>query len=266
MNQKLLRKSLIITLLLGLFYIGLSTTYAQDDNAEISSNHQAVTPTPTPSAVPDELDPNGLDRASDDIKDHHKALETMMGELTKGEVPRAKSKDAEKTILDQEDAIKELAMKINTNISPEKMKKMKIHQALEVALAPMQKLSEQQLMIQLKENVAGTHAQKIFEAVPKLTLLCVRLIKDPKAIPDMSRILENRDRLIKFSAVMITSIIVGFILKSMLSKKDRPFHVDLFYFFIRVLLMLGLRLFIVYFFFADELDRSFTIFFNTFFS
>lgn len=268
MNLKLLLNKYFFILCLGLFFIGLNICFADDNAPEDTSRDQTITttPSPTPSAVHDESDPNGLDFADDKIQNHHKALETMMGELTKGEIPKPKKKEASDTIFDQEDAIKDMAMKINSNISPEKMKKMKIHQAIELALAPMQKLSEKQIVLQLNENVAGTHAQKIFEAIPKLTLFCVRLIKDPKAISDASRILENRDKLIKFTAVMILTIIVGFVLKRFFENKDRPFHMDIVYFFIRLLLMMGLRLFIIYLFFANELDRSFTIFFNTFFS
>jgi hypothetical protein len=262
MIKKLKVKILFLNflLLISFFQIAFSDELTNSSKVNEPTPSEA-TPTvrdlPKPKIVTPE---NVIEKTQEEIEleEKQKRINGLIEDISgpsnsNGKKSGKKLETSDQTIFDQEESIKKMAQSLNKDIDPKTLKKMKIHEVVESTLKPLQILSEKELMNQLLDNTKGTEAYQYFVKFPKLTLLAVKLIKDPKAIPEASKILENRDKLVKFSAVMIFSLLIGIFVKKILSKKDAKILEALQYFFIRTLVMLFIRIAIVYLFFGKEL-------------
>jgi hypothetical protein len=168
-------------------------------------------------------------------------------------------------IFENADAIKQIAGQMNNNLKPDEIKKMKIHQAVEMILKPMQELTEQQLIGQLLENSRDSKLHDIFVDFPMITKFVVKLMRDKKAIPQASIILEDQKKLIKFSAIMICTIIFGFFLAKVLVTSTTILTRIFFFFILRTMIMFSIRIGLIVMFFGDELTPFFNLFMVHFF-
>lgn len=150
-------------------------------------------------------------------------------------------------------------------IDPKDLKKIKYSEAMKIALAPLQKMSEAELLHLLHENTKGSNSQVYVERFPKMAIFAVRLIKDPVALPELARILEDQEKLIRFGAIMITTILVGMLLKRLMSRKGRSILKSIGYWFVRFLVMTSLRLGILTFFYGKEITPTLVLAAKTFF-
>lgn len=145
------------------------------------------------------------------------------------------------------------------------LKGIKYSEAIKTTLKPLQKLSEDELLTMLKENTKGTAAGEYVERFPQLMVFTVRLIKDREAIPSFVSVMDDQDRLIRFSGLMIATILVGFFLKRFMKREGRSVAAALGVWFLRSLIMFSLRLGIIIFFFGEELTPAFNVALRTFF-
>lgn len=144
--------------------------------------------------------------------------------------------------------------------------KIKYSEAIRVTLAPLQKLSESELLAMLKENTKGSSAAVYVEQFPHLMVFAVKLIKDTDAIPSMVKIVDDQDKLIRFGGLMIATILFGFFLKRLTAKEGRDVIPALGIWFMRFLIMLSLRIGLIILFYGNELTPAFNVAKSTLFS
>ena len=136
--------------------------------------------------------------------------------------------------------------------------------SVRLALEPLQKLSEKELLKRLDESTKESAARPYMEQFPNITIFAVRLIKDKESIPSMVKILEDRDRLIWFAGIMLSTILLGIILKRIMHREGRSFLKAALYFFIRMYIMFAIRVAIVYYFYSVEFAPAAKVFKATF--
>lgn len=139
-----------------------------------------------------------------------------------------------------------------------------ISNSVRLALEPLQKLSEKDLLKRLDEATKQSIARPYMEQFPNITIFAVRLIKDKESIPSMVKILEDRDRLIWFAGTMLFTIVFGFILKKVMHREGRSFLKAALYFFIRMYIVFAVRVAVVYYFYSVEFTPAAKVFKATF--
>lgn len=188
-----------------------------------------------------------------------KEMETT-GEVSDEELGKGKMIDPDnEKALEQAHEMLGSSLGMMKNEKKKDLKKIKYSEAIRTTLAPLQKLSEKELSDMLKENTKGTAAGTYVERFPKMMTIAVRLIKDPEAIPGVVRTVDDQDKLIRFAGLMIATILVGFFLKRLMAKEGRGVLASLGYWFLRSLIMFGLRVGIIVFFYSEELTPAFKV-------
>jgi hypothetical protein len=210
---------------------------------------------------------NEDDVVDEAMRDTKQQKESLLN-AEKNILGKEKSKNIENDLdeLPPEEAyIKKSVMQIYPSTDPKIVKKMKISEAVNLALTPLQKVSEADLLKQLLENTKGTRAHDFFVRFPKLILYVVRLLRDKQALSDATKILEDRKKLIRYSAIMISTFILGILLSRFFRSNKESILYSITLFFIRLGIMFSLRAYILIYFYGSELSRSFDIFKETFF-
>lgn len=136
--------------------------------------------------------------------------------------------------------------------------------SVRLALEPLQKLSEPELLKRLDESTKHSVVRPYMDQFPNITIFAVRLIKDKESIPSMVKILEDRDRLIWFGGIMLFTVIFGFILKRIMHREGRSFLKAALFFLIRIYIMFAIRVAVVYYFFSVEFTPAAKVFKATF--
>lgn len=136
---------------------------------------------------------------------------------------------------------------------------------IKIPLASLQKLSEEELLKLLKENTRESNFAPYIDQFPKITLYCVRLIKDKEAIPSAVKIVENKDKLIWFAGVMISTFLLGFLLERIMRKEGRSLIGSIGLYMLRVAIMTVVRFTILMYFYKTELTPAMKVIEKTFF-
>ncbi len=255
-------KTLFITYLLtlGLFIKG-PVLFAQDPQSETVPQSETQN-----EAVEEIHDSQKLEKVLHDYNKDQKKVEAdaeaikamqATGEISEEELDKGQLNDPEL----------EKAYKKAQNVlggmgkggKKKDLKNIKYSEAIREALRPLQQLSESELMATLKENTKETKAAEYIARFPQIMLLAVRLIKDPEAIPALARILDDQDKLIRFGGVMIATILFGFFLRRLMAREGRSIPKALTFWFLRFLIMAGLRLGLILFFYGNELTPALRI-------
>jgi hypothetical protein len=137
--------------------------------------------------------------------------------------------------------------------------------SVRLALEPLQSLTEEELKQRFTEVLKDSPARQYFENFPQITTLTVKLIKDKESIPSIVKIASDRDRLIHFVSIMLLTILFGYFLKKLFHKEGRSLLGAVFFFILRVIILFGVRIYIIYYFFHVELTPAAKIFQQTFF-
>lgn len=135
---------------------------------------------------------------------------------------------------------------------------------IRIPLEKFQHLSEDELLQLLKENTKDSKWGPYLEQFPRIRLLSVRLIKDKDAIPSAVKIIENKDKLVWFGGWMVSTFILGFILERIMRKEGRGVLASIGLYMVRVLIMTGVRLTIILYFYGTELKPAGRVFKQTF--
>ena len=136
--------------------------------------------------------------------------------------------------------------------------------AVRLALVPLQKLSEKELMKLFEENSRNSPMRPYMDKFPSSVVFAIKLVRDPESLPSIAKIAENKDKLIYFSGVMLATIIFGFFLKKLMYREGSSFIRLLINFIMRMFIMLALRIYIIYYFYSTELTPAAKIFKITF--
>lgn len=142
---------------------------------------------------------------------------------------------------------------------PAEIKNMKFKEVMIAALTPLRKMSDQEILRMLKEQSQNSKLQNFFEEHPKINLFRAHAMKDKEALPELASILDQRQRLIQYSVVMLATLLLGFIIKRFLHKKDQPLAVYLALVFARIFFVLLIRLGITIGFFGHQLRPMFNL-------
>jgi hypothetical protein len=188
------------------------------------------------------------------VEEHHdtKDLEEL---LKRYNTDSKKVLEDTSKILDQDATLSEVDESvINELAATEDSKK--------ITLNSLKKAREDAEKAKKKIMVTGELSNR--DQFPKINIFAVRLIKDEESIPAMVKIVENRERLIHFTGVMLSTLILGFVLKKVIHREGRSFIRSAIYFIFRMCFMFAVRIYIVYFFFSAELAPAAKIFKKTF--
>lgn len=145
------------------------------------------------------------------------------------------------------------------------LQKIKYSEAMKIALEPLQKMSERELIKLLLENTKGSSAGEYIDRYPKLAVFTVRLIKDKDALSSLAKVADDQKRSIRFMGIMISTILISFLLKRFMRKEGRPVLEAVTLWFLRFVLITTLRIGIILFFFSDEIIPTLKIVGITFF-
>ena len=241
--------NLFILLFLGLFLIG-PKIYA-DTTSETNQD-----------TIQEDHDTKNLNKILIDYnKDQKKVID---------DTEKIIESDDQVELIDQElieyhDSIRSKSSKLK-KIDPGTLKKIKYSEALKVALEPLQKMSEPELVNLLKENSKSSAAAVYIVRYPELSLFAIRLIKDKDAIPFLGKIIDDQDKLIKFIGIMLCTFIFAILLKQFMKKEGRKVFTALGLWLFRFLLISSFRLWLLIYFYGTELSPTFKIATNTFFN
>lgn len=136
--------------------------------------------------------------------------------------------------------------------------------SVRLALGPLQKLSEKELLERMDESTRNSPVRPYMDQFPNITIFAVRLIKDTESIPSIVRIFEDKDRLIWFASTMLCTVLLGFVLKKFMHREGRPFLKAVLYFFVRLYVMFAIRVGVVYYFYSAEFTPAARVFKSTF--
>jgi len=258
-----LPKSLLIIyfLILGLCLKG-PVLFAQESTTE------------TKEAVEEIHDSQKLEKVLHDYNKDQKKVEAdaeaikamqATGELSEEELDKGQLNDPEleKAYKDAQNVMGSIGK--GKSKDQKNLKKIKYSEAIRTVLKPLQQLSEAELMATLKENTKDTNAGEYVARFPKLMVFAVKLIKDPEAIPSLARIVDDQDKLIRFGGIMIATILFGFFLRRLMAREGRSILKSLAFWFLRFLIMSGLRIGIILFFFGNEIAPMLKVAEQTFF-
>lgn len=143
-------------------------------------------------------------------------------------------------------------------------KEQSFSENIRIPLAKFQTLSEGELLKLLKENTSQSKWGPYLDQFPRLSLFSVRLIKDKEAIPSAVKIIENKDKLIWFGGVMISTFLIGILLERIMRKENRSIMASIGLYLLRVLILTGIRFAVIIYFYGDELQPAGRVFKQTF--
>jgi hypothetical protein len=141
------------------------------------------------------------------------------------------------------------------NLNSEQFKKL---------LAPIQRMSEEEITALVKESSKQGPYAHYLEKNPRLTLFLVKMFQDKRAILDLFKITQDKDKLKEYIYVLVGTLFLGLIFAKILKNTEGGFLAALILFIFRYSVMTVLRLWITYFYFSKELDSTIRIFTKTF--
>lgn len=250
------------------------TSEDQKPTSENPTTNPTVIDTERPAAAPqEEHDTQDLEkllkRYNTDqekiLKDADKLhSDTGSNEVKESEIDSMPRSEPVSEIHATRDALEEVYETGMKSRNKPKVISSELSNSVRLALEPLQKLSEQDLLKRLDESTKQSAFRPYMDQFPNATLFAVRLIKDKESIPSMVKILEDRDRLVWFAGTMLFTIIFGFILKRIMHREGRSFLKAALYFFIRIYIMFAIRVAVVYYFFSVEFTPAAKVFKATF--
>lgn len=277
MQHKLQFNFFKIILILGLLFIEGPSFAQSPDQVRVGSENPTTNPTivdaeKSTESPEEEHDTQDLEKllkryntdSEKILKDADKLHnDTNTNEVKESEIesmPRSEVTELHTT----RDALEEV---IDTGLKSRHKPKVissEISNSVRLALEPLQKLSEKELLKQLDDSTKDSSVRPYMNQFPNIMLFSVRLIKDKESIPSMAKILEDKDRLIWFAGVMLFTVVFGFILKKVMHREGRSFLKAVLYFFIRMYIVFAVRVAVVYYFFSVELTPAAKVFKATF--
>lgn len=277
MYQKLQHNFLSLLILTGLLILG-GQSFAQEpqnDNAVNDTEMPAKSAQPQAQQVPDEEEGHNTKDLEQLLKRYNTDSEKVLQDTSKLHTEEAGEEvdDSEINEMRPSDdpmkvasvnALKKVQSDQEKKKREELAKKSDYSGAVRLALEPLQKLSEKELLRQMDENTKTSPMRPYIDQFPNIIVFAVKLIKDKESLPSLAKIAEDRDRLIRFAGIMVATLILGFFLKKLMHREGRSFIKAAFYFLLRMYMMFAIRVYIVYYFFSAELTPAAKVFKQTF--
>jgi hypothetical protein len=268
--------NLRLLLVLGLLLIGPNILALADDTGSdtpATSAAENIQDKKIQNQIEEEHDTKNLDKLLIDYnKDSEKVLKDAAKIIQKDEGSDVSNKELginHNGDPDEQSALKKADLSMfdfnKKKIDPKALKKIKYSQVLRVTLEPLQKMDEKELLQLLKDNTKGSPSGAYIDRFPKLAVFAVRLIKDKEALPSLAKIIDDQDRLIHFSGIMLATILIAFFLKRLMKKEGRSIAKAFGLWFLRFLIISSLRIGILFYFFSVEVGPTLNIASKTFF-
>lgn len=150
-------------------------------------------------------------------------------------------------------------------VLPKDLESRKLSENVTFMLGPISLLSDEEITKLLKEKNEGSWTKKIFEFEPRLYPLAVAMLKDKEALPKLVSMSEKKDKFIVFFWWMLGTLVFSIILKKVIMNPTMPFFTALFWGFSRFVLINGIRIFIFWYVFQEELTPTIKIVKKVFF-
>lgn len=241
------QSTFLILIFLGLFFIGPSLFAQTADDAPI---------------IEEDHDTKNLDKL---LINYNKDQEKVLKDAAQIQSTDEAGEFTDKELGTLNPTVNNPATNTKKKIDPNTLKKMKYSDALRVALEPLQKMSEKELVKLLRDNTKGSKTEMYLDRFPKFAVFTVRLIKDKDALPNIAKILDDQERLINFVGVLLFTTLIAFFLKRLMKREGRSIAKALSLWFLRFLIVSFLRFWILYSFYSTELTPTLNIASKTFF-
>lgn len=139
------------------------------------------------------------------------------------------------------------------------LKKGEAKKTMEVLLSPYRKMGYRQVHAFLQKRFEGTKLGELAKEHTFIFDILAKLLVDRSALPQAVSIIEKRAQLALVVGINIALFILGFVL-ARFKKKFSFFSIKrAFYFIFRVLLINGMRIGVIIYFFGEELDPLFQV-------
>lgn len=166
------------------------------------------------------------------------------------------------------DAVKDLQKKY---ANPDSAKDAKIDpKQLEKAFSLIQEQFKEKSVEDIEDDILkqteGSVLHQILEKFPKLLTYVATLMKDKEALPQASKILHDREKLKEVGLWMLGTFLLGFILKKLLIQSGQGVLKRLSRYFLKSLILWGVRLGILVHFYGEYLNPMYKIFKEVFLS
>lgn len=243
---------------MGLVFLG-PYSFAQNEK-KINSAIEST------SEISEDLDTKKLNKL---LIDYNKNQQKILNDSEKNKENAFINPDEiiiEEDVKDNKNQEKIKRKKIKEDDKIDNLKNIKYSEAIKVALAPLQKMSESELSKLLRDNTKNSSSEKLISNYPNIILFSVRLIKDKLAIPNLAKIIDDQKKLIRFTGIMILTFLISFLLKFVLKKSGRSVLKAVSLWFLRFMIMMSIRLGIIIYFFGEELAPTFKIAMHMLFS
>lgn len=99
--------------------------------------------------------------------------------------------------------------------SKESQGKQDLKKMMQISLAPFREMSDADLHDHVKRSLEQTGAGPLLKKYPEAITIVSDLLKDDEALPSLSEIVQNRERLWIFLAANIGIIFLGFVLRKL---------------------------------------------------
>jgi hypothetical protein len=174
------------------------------------------------------------------------------------------SKDPDKVLKNFKD-LQDAEQSKSSKNSKNTHSKMTYSQSIRQVLIPLQSMPEAQLRQVLTESIEKSNTLTPLKNFPFVVNFWVGLIREKEAIPQLVSIFENQTKLVHFGIAFLLTMILGFVLRMAMRKKDRTIAKAIYYWFLRFTGILILRIFIVVYFFGPQVRPAFSVFLRTIF-
>ena len=174
-------------------------------------------------------------------------------------------KDPEESSKNLKEFQEPVKSKTNKNGSKLPPKKLTYSQSIRMVLAPLQAMPEAELRKVLSESIEKSPSLSMLKNFPFVVNFLIGLVKEKEAIPQLVTIFEDQTKLIHFAIAFLLTMVLGFVLRLTMRKKDRTIAKALYYWFLRFTGILALRIFLVIYFFGTQLKPAFSVFISNLF-
>ena len=127
-------------------------------------------------------------------------------------------------------------------------------------IAPFKQMTEVELKSTLLLNTEKTVFHSLFASSPRSLLFVTRILRDNDALPSLACILKDQTKILIFIGVNIAIMFVGWGVKRYQYSIKRSFLESVQLWFFRFLLIMGMRIGVLIFFYHEELSPLWRIF------
>ncbi len=149
---------------------------------------------------------------------------------------------------------------------PKDIENKKLSETIPFILGPLKLQSDDELKRLIQDRFkVDSPVRKIFDKEPRLYQYVIALIRHDTALQKLISISENLEKLKNALWMMLGTMLFAFVLKKIIHHDSQPFLTAMLYTLFRFTFMSFLRIFILWYYFREELAPSLSLLKKTFF-